>query len=159
MHFVKMAGVLVCTFGLISIVNAGEPLTPIIDEELPGAIQKCYAASVSDNDLVECNEAEAEYWDKVLNHNYKAAQKACSAIAEDYYVDEEQVNFAKKCKDDLKKTQLTWIKYRDAMSDIQCRLSPSYMGTMQKVDCASSYTQIVKEQALKLGRVYSNELL
>lgn len=123
-------------------------------EVLPVHISKCYQDAFATIDIIDCINAETEYWDRLLNENYKKAMQSCVEVARDNFEGVEQQEFEAKCKQQLKSTQLTWIKYRDGMSAVQCDLSPDFGGTAQRIGCASAYKEIVKEQALKLGRVY-----
>lgn len=123
----------------------------------PAHIQKCYDNAMSDFDLVDCNDVEAKFWDKVLNDNYKMAMRGCTLVAQDNFEGTEAKKFEENCKKQLKDTQRTWIKYRDGMAKVQCDLFPDFGGTLQQVGCASAYNDLVKEQALKLWKVYGNK--
>lgn len=122
--------------------------------KLPPAIQQCYDNAISDSDIAACSTMEGEYWDKVLNHNYKKAMAGCKTFAQDNLSEQEQAQGIKKCQNDLKTAQRNWIKYRDAMSAVLCDYASDYGGTMQYIQCASGKTAIIREQALRLMFIY-----
>lgn len=153
----RLSGIALVVASAVALQFAG--IAQAAEPTLPADVQKCYDNAVATPDIIECSNKEAEYWDKVLNENYKIAMQSCTKIAQDYYEGAEQKDFEAKCKKKLKSTQLTWLKYRDGMADVQCELSPNYRGTMQQLECASAYTTLVKEQALKLWYVYANDKL
>lgn len=122
--------------------------------KLPPAIQQCYDNAYSDSDIAACSTMEGEFWDKVLNQNYKKAMSGCKTFAQDNMSEEEQAQGIKKCQNDIKTAQRNWIKYRDAMSAVLCDYASNYGGTMQYLQCASGKTEIIREQALRLMQIY-----
>lgn len=126
-------------------------------DQLPANLTKCYNEAYSTVDIVDCTNKEAQYWDNMLNNNYRRARQACKVAAGN--VDPgEQEQFIANCHNELKQAQLNWIAFRDHMNNIQCTLSPNYGGTMQQLDCASGYNQLIKEQAKRLGDIASSIL-
>lgn len=148
----RLTGIALVLASAVAVQFAG--MAQAADPTPPAAIQKCYDNAMGDFDLVECINAETEFWDKLLNDNYKKAMRGCTSFAQGYFTGAEVKDVEAKCKKQLKDTQRTWIKFRDGMSGIQCEYSFNYGGTLQRVECASAYNELVKEQALRLGRLY-----
>ncbi len=78
-----------------------------------------------------CNGDELEYQDKLLNKNYKHAMKALDA----------------KHRDELKKVQRLWMKYRDAKCDFLFTLTG---GTMDLLIGGSCYIEMTAQRADEL---------
>lgn len=90
-------------------VSAGEE--PYSEKELAPGFNQCMdAANGSSPDMIDCATAAYQYWDKLLNAEYKKAQKICSG--------NENKDEIKACLGKLKKTQQLWIQYKENMSDL-----------------------------------------
>ncbi len=83
-----------------------------------------------------CNGNELKYQDKILNKNYKQAMKVLDA----------------KHRDELKKVQRAWIKYRNAKCDFLFGLTG---GTMDLLIGGSCYVDMTTKRAEELKDIVS----
>ncbi len=81
-----------------------------------------------------CNGNELKYQDKILNKNYKKAMKVLDA----------------KHRDELKKVQRQWIKYRDAKCNFLFGLTG---GTMDLLMGGSCYVDMTAKRAEELKEI------
>lgn len=106
-----VAAMLLCCsiFILLPGVSPAEEAYPE-NELAPGFDQCMDASNFSTPDMIECVTDAYKYWDKLLNDEYKNAQKICSG--------KDNNDEVKACQAKLKKTQQAWIQYKENMSDL-----------------------------------------
>ncbi len=102
------------------------------EEELAPGFNACMNRASATTDMVECYNSAYNFWDKILNRNYKRAMNNC----EDYGTPE--------CKANLKKAQRAWIQYKEGMSDYIYKSSD---GTMSRLRAIGFLTEETKKQA------------
>lgn len=118
--------------GLLAAVLAAPSAVLAAEEELAPGFNACMQRGYSTANMVECYNSAYEYWDKILNRNYKKAMKNC---------DEDGTP---ECKANLKKAQIAWIQYKESMSDF---ISSSSDGTISRVNTISFLAEETKKQA------------
>lgn len=107
-------------------------------EELAPGFNACAEKAQSTAEQVECYTAAYNYWDKVLNANFKKAQAGCEAAAD-----------AKECRAKLLKAQRLWIQYKEAMAD--SLYASGGGGTMDHLTVGHFAARETKKQAQLLG--------
>jgi len=105
-----------------------------IDKELDACIDK----DPSTAGMVECIEKAIKQWDGELNKNYKLLAGALD----------------KEGQENLKKTQLEWIKFRDAEIKLIASVYSKKEGTMYVPMSCDSVMEITKKRALELRSYY-----
>lgn len=106
----------------------------LAEEELAPGSDQCLENATSTAETRECLNSAYEYWDKKLNANYKKAMKSC-----------DDANDPKACKADLKKAQLAWIKYKEAMYPVLYALNGD--GTITGIIVDTFAARETKKQA------------
>ena len=107
------------------------------EEELAPGYNACIDKAQSTADNVECLTGAYNYWDKVLNANFKKAQGACEDTAN-----------AKECRARLLKAQRLWIQYKEAMGDALYGMGG---GTMDSLTVGHFLAEETKKQAQLLA--------
>lgn len=105
-----------------------------IDKELDACMEK----NPSTAGMVECIEKAIKQWDDELNKNYKLL----SGVLD------------KAGQENLKKTQLEWIKFRDAEIKLLSSVYSKKEGTMYVPMSCDSVMVITKKRALELKSYY-----
>ncbi len=124
------------TYGLLAAVLVAPSAVLATEEELAPGFNACMQRGYSTANMVECYNSAYEYWDKILNKNYKKAMKNC---------DEDGTP---ECKANLKKAQIAWIQYKEIMSAF---ISSSSDGTISRVNTISFLAEETKKQAKLLN--------
>ena len=101
-------------------------------EEFAPGFDACMSKSVATVDMVNCLNAAYDYWDGILNRNYKQAIRDCADSGEP------------ECKKKLQKAQRAWIQYKEGMADF---IHSSTGGTMGSLNAASFLATETKKQA------------
>lgn len=109
------------------------------EEELAPGFSSCADKATSTADLVECYTAAHNYWDKILNANFKKAQASCADAATD----------EKQCRAALLKAQRLWIQYKEAM--INAIYAMGSGGTIDNLTTGNFLAKETKKQALLLN--------
>ncbi len=102
------------------------------EEELAPGFNACMNKASATTDMVECYNSAYNFWDKILNRNYKRAMKNCDE------------NGTPECKANLKKAQRAWIQYKEGMSDY---IYNSSDGSMSRLSAIGFLTEETKKQA------------
>ena len=121
-----MCGLLVAGMAAPSAVLAAE------EEELAPGFNACMNRASATTEMVECYNSAYNFWDKILNRNYKRALKNCEEYG------------TQLCEANLKKAQRTWIQYKEGMSDY---IYNSSDGTMSRLSAIGFLTEETKKQA------------
>ena len=121
--------------GLLAAGLAAPSAAMAAEEELAPGFNACMQRGYSTANMVECYNSAYEYWDKILNKNYKKAMKNC---------DEDGTP---ECKAKLKQAQRSWIQYKESMSDY---IVSSSDGSISRVNAISFLAEETKKQAKML---------
>ncbi len=121
--------------GLLAAGLAAPSAAMAAEEELAPGFNACMQRGYSTANMVECYNSAYEYWDKILNKNYKKAMKNC---------DEDGTP---ECKAKLKQAQRAWIQYKESMSDY---IVSSSDGSISRVNAISFLAEETKKQAKML---------
>lgn len=127
-------GILACL--MMMFVCAGHAFA---EEELAPGFNACIDGSngVTSN-MTECYSAATNYWDKILNANYKSAMRDCA-----------NTEHANECKANLLKAQRLWIQYRDAMIPVIIDVGGG--GSISRLAADDFYARETKKQAKLLA--------
>lgn len=106
--------------------------------ELAPGFRACMSEADTDMAMSACYAAATEYWDAILNANFKKAMAACAQASDE-----------KVCRETLREAQRQWMRYRDAMIPV---LMPEDAGTLQRVEANAFVAEETKKQAGLLGR-------
>lgn len=106
--------------------------------ELAPGFRACMSEADTDMAMSDCYSAATQYWDAILNANFKKAMAACAQASDE-----------KACRDTLREAQRQWMRYRDAMIPV---LMPEDAGTLQRVEANAFVAEETKKQAGLLGR-------
>ncbi len=120
------------TCGLLCAALAAPCAVQAAEEELAPGFNACMNRSSATTDMIGCYDSAYQYWDKILNKNYKMAMKNC---------DEEGTP---QCKANLKKAQRAWIQYKEGMAEY---IYSSSDGTMSRLSAAGFLAEETKKQA------------
>ena len=128
-----------CTLCLLTL-----PLSAAAEEEelAPGfriCMEKSGGVTMA---MQDCLNEAYNYWDHLLNANYKKAKAACDEMSGD----------PKQCRDKLLKAERAWIKYRDGMADVVWELNGG--GTFSGVAAMDFLATETKKQAKLLDVQY-----
>lgn len=72
------------------------------EEELAPGFDACMDKAATTADTLNCTTAAQDYWDKILNENFKKAKNHCA-----------QATSPKECDENLVAAQRLWIKYKE----------------------------------------------
>lgn len=101
-------------------------------EEFAPGFDACMGQATATVDMVNCLNSAYEYWDGILNRNYKQAMRECADSGEP------------ECKKKLQKAQRAWIQYKEGMAGF---IYSSTGGTMSSLNAASFLATETKKQA------------
>ena len=122
-------GLLVLSLALPSVAlaegQAGE-------QEFAPGFDACMEQATATADMKNCLNAAYEYWDGILNRNYKQAMRNCEEFGEP------------ECKKKLLKAQRAWIQYKEGWVDY---IYSSTGGTMSSLNALSFQAPETKKQA------------
>lgn len=105
-------------------------------EELAPGFGACMEQATATVDMVGCLNSAYEYWDGVLNKNYRQAMRNCEEFGEP------------ECKKKLQKAQRAWIQYKDGWADYIHASTGGTMSTLKAMDFLVTET---RKQAELLG--------
>lgn len=125
---VVVQGLLIASLALPSAALAQEQGS----EELAPGFDACMGQATSTVEMVNCLNSAYEYWDGILNRNYKQAIRDCADSGEP------------ECKKKLQKAQRAWIQYKEGMAGF---IYSSTGGTMSSLNAASFLATETKKQA------------
>lgn len=91
-------------------------------EELAPGFDACMSKSVATVDMVNCLNAAYDYWDGVLNKNYRQAMRDCEDSG------------TPECKKKLQKAQRAWIQYKEGWIDYIYASTGGTMSTLKAMD-------------------------
>jgi uncharacterized protein YecT (DUF1311 family) len=111
------------------------------DAQTPG-LDSCLGNAPDYNDVSNCYSNALEYWDKILNDNYKKAKNECSNAVD-----------AQKCLATLLEAQRSWLTYRDGMKETIYEIMGR--GRVTDVFTAEFMYTATKQQAVHLGELKS----
>lgn len=112
--------------------------------EVPG-YKECADKVEATRDIVLCNDIAAQYYDKKLNDNYKAAMKRCDERAAD-----DGKAAAEQCKTKLKEAERAWIKYRDLMAAYLSQVDGGSVASMDMIMSSDFLADTTRSQAAYL---------
>jgi uncharacterized protein YecT (DUF1311 family) len=119
-----------CLFSNITVFADNNAPTP--------GLNSCLENSSDYIEYANCYSNAKDYWDKILNDNYKKAKNMCSKSEDE-----------KDCLQLLLKTQRSWLAYRDGSITIFYKLmGPGHIADMHVSEFL--YT-VTKQQAQILG--------
>ena len=125
---VVVQGLLIASLALPSAALAHEQGS----EELAPGFDACMGQATATVEMVNCLNSAYEYWDGILNRNYRQAIRDCADSGEP------------ECKKKLQKAQRAWIQYKEGMADF---IYSSTGGTMSSLNAASFLATETKKQA------------
>lgn len=106
------------------------------EKDAPG-YEACMAEAYNTRAMLDCMQSAYEFWDGVLNRNYKTTMNDCAELSGDA-----------QCKDKIRKAQRLWVLYKEAMSKAFGAMSD---GTSASLAAMSFLVETTKAQARYLS--------